>query len=116
MDTNVFLAILVVLLPFSAWLTGFVYAFFNRKLPAFQDKIATAGICGSLAISLYLMLTEVLFAGGGHGITEAATWSWEWIRIGGRFCRAQVRIADGGRWRKESFGTLAAGWPQFPSV
>ncbi|NRA95829.1 MAG: NADH-quinone oxidoreductase subunit L [Planctomycetes bacterium] len=80
MPNLVMLALLVVVLPLAAWTYGFLYAFFNRRLPSYQDKLATAAISGSLVIALYMFFTEVLFV--GSGITNPESWSFTWIQIG----------------------------------
>ncbi len=82
MPNLVMLALFVVALPLAAWTFGFVYAFFNRRLPAYQDKLATGAISASLAVSLWMFFTEVLFSGTGSGITDPAVWSFEWLKIG----------------------------------
>ncbi|MAE65299.1 MAG: NADH-quinone oxidoreductase subunit L [Phycisphaeraceae bacterium] len=81
MPELVLLALLVVTLPLAAWTIGFVYAFFNRRLPSWYDKLATGAVGGSLAISIYMMVAYVIL-GSSEGIQEAATWSMNWFTIG----------------------------------
>ncbi|MSR74862.1 MAG: NADH-quinone oxidoreductase subunit L [Planctomycetes bacterium] len=79
MPDTILIALLIVALPLAAWTIGFLHAAVRRRLPACQDWISTVAVGVSLALSLYLMFSQVLAGPAGM---QAVTHSWRWFAIG----------------------------------
>jgi NADH-quinone oxidoreductase subunit L len=80
MPQAVQLALVVLLLPLGAFTIELLHALVFRRLPSWSDKLSTVAMFGSLAISVYLLFTQVI--GHPHGIENAAQWSMPWMNIG----------------------------------
>ncbi len=79
MPAPILMSLLIVALPLAAWTSQFLHALFKRRLPASADKISLVAVGGSLALSVWLLVTEVLMGGG---ISPAYVWSANWFKIG----------------------------------
>ncbi|MFT7617478.1 MAG: NADH-quinone oxidoreductase subunit L [Planctomycetota bacterium] len=76
METPIILALAITVLPLCAFM---VQVFFGRFLPRQGDWLPTTAVAGSLAMSLYLLITGVFGASDGM---EPVQWTMNWISIG----------------------------------
>ena len=60
MPQPVQLALIVLALPLGAWAIEILHALIFRRLPSWSDKLSTLAMFGSLGISVYLLVTQVL--------------------------------------------------------
>ncbi|MCA9321519.1 MAG: NADH-quinone oxidoreductase subunit L, partial [Planctomycetes bacterium] len=76
-QTPILLALLITALPLGAFV---IQVFFGRFLPRQGDWLPTSAVATGLAMSVYLLITEVF--GSTHGITDPYFWEMNWLTLG----------------------------------